>query len=54
MLTIVNGGHLRVVVARVAKIVDVVGFAVGLLGTGATVTQSMMSAYLNPLYIVVG
>ena len=54
MLTIVNEGHLRIVVARVAEIVDVVGFAVGLVGTGATVTHTMMSAYLNPPYIVGG
>lgn len=54
MLTIVNGVHLRVVVARVAEIVDVVGFAVGLMGTDATVMHPMMSAYLNQPYTVVG
>ena len=54
MLTIVNGGHLRVVVACVAEMVDAVGFVVGLMGTGATVMPPMMSAYLNLPYIVVG
>lgn len=54
MLTIVNGDHLCVGVARVAEIVDVVGFVVGLVGMGAMATHLLMSAYLNPLYIVVG
>lgn len=54
MLTIVNGGYLRVGVARVAEIVDMVGFVVGLVGMGAMATHLLMSAYLDPPYIVVG
>ena len=54
MLTIVNGDYLRIGVARVAEIVDAVGFVVGLVGTGAAVTHPMMSVYLNLPYIVVG
>ena len=53
MLTIVNGGHLRVGVARVAEIVDVVGFVVGLVGTGVTVMHLVMSAYLNQPCMVI-
>jgi len=53
-LTIVNRDYLRVGVARVAEIVDVVGFVVGLAGTGVAVTHPMMSAYLNQPYTVVG
>ena len=53
-MTIVNRGHLRVGVARVAEIVDVVGFVVGLVGMGAMATHLLMSAYLNPPHIVVG
>ena len=54
MLTIVNGAHLRVEVARGAEIVDVVGFVVELVGTGAAVMYPMMSAYLNQPYVVIG
>ena len=54
MLTIVNRDHLRVGVARVAEIVDLVGFAVGLVGADAAAMPPMMSAYLNLQYMVDG
>ena len=53
MLAIVNRDHLRVGVARVAEIVDVAGFVVGLAGAGTAVTHLMMRAYLNQPYMVI-